>query len=110
MHNKILHQKPMKEQEKLIFLYCVVDDLLKYIIARSYFPKLRGKSTVGWFYGFKLYIICNQIGKLKCIKIIPANVYDGHMVKRIAKDIFGKIVADAGYLGVKSELETYDFG
>jgi hypothetical protein len=69
----------------------------------------RGKSTVGWFYGFKLHIICNQTGELECIKITPANVYDGHMVKKIAKDIFGKIVADAGYLGVKSELETYDF-
>jgi hypothetical protein len=45
MHNKILHQKPMQEQEKLIFLYCFVDDLLKYIIARSYFLKLKGNMS-----------------------------------------------------------------
>ncbi len=219
MHNKILYQKPLKEQEKLIFLYCFIDDLLKQISAKSTFPKLKGskrgrnrrlalseiitlgifrmivniptvkdyhkfllshydnyfnlpnyqnfnshlnnvlpyivmilnvmtiftrkngadlhfmdstplpvcknkriythkvakelaqrsKSTMGWFYGFKLHIICNESGGLESIKITPGNVYDGHMVDNMAKDILGKIIADAGYVGVNSDCKNYHF-
>ena len=61
-----------------------------------------GKTTIGWFYGFKLHIICNTFGELESITVTPGNVYDGHTVSKLAKDIFGQIIADAGYLGAKS--------
>lgn len=36
----------------------------------------RGKSTMGWFYGFKLHLVCNHNGELVSCQITPGNVDD----------------------------------
>ena len=33
----------------------------------------RGKTTTGWFYGFKLHVIINHKGEIMAIKITPGN-------------------------------------
>jgi len=35
-----------------------------------------GKNTVGWFYGFKLHLVCNDRGELLSFCLTPGNVDD----------------------------------
>ncbi len=56
----------------------------------------RGKSSIGWFYGFKLYAIINQYGQL----VAPANVADNNaeLPESLTKKITGFLFGDKGYL------------
>ena len=36
----------------------------------------RGKCSMGWFFGFKLHLICNERGELLNFMIIPGDVDD----------------------------------
>ena len=36
----------------------------------------RGKSTMGWYFGFKLHLICNERGELLNFMLTKANVDD----------------------------------
>ena len=36
----------------------------------------RGKTTTGWFYGFKLHVVINHKGEIMAIKITPGNTDD----------------------------------
>lgn len=63
----------------------------------------RGKSTKGWFYGFKLHGVCNECGKLENILFTPGNVHDSKTLEIMASDLVGTLTCDAGYL-VKDEI------
>ena len=60
-----------------------------------------GKSTMGWFHGFKLHIIVNDKGELLNFTITQANVDDRAPLKnkRFIEKIYGKLFGDKGYLG-----------
>ncbi len=62
-----------------------------------------GKSTVGWFYGFKLHIIINDKGEILNFTITQASADDREPLKqeRFLDKIFGKLFADKGYIGKK---------
>ncbi len=68
-----------------------------------------GKSTMGWFYGFKLHIIVNDKEELLDFIITQANVDDRTPLKQdnLLKRIFGSLYADKGY--VSKELMTLLF-
>jgi hypothetical protein len=59
----------------------------------------RGKSSMGWFFGFKLHIIVNEIGELLSFKITKGNTDDRVPVKDLCKGLFGKLYGDRGYIG-----------
>lgn len=61
----------------------------------------RGKSTMGWFFGFKLHIIINQMGELLAFKLTPGNVSDSKMIEPLSGGLFGKLFGDKGYLNQK---------
>jgi len=60
-----------------------------------------GKSTMGWFHGFKLHIIINDKGEILNFTITQANVDDRTPLKKksFLDKIYGKLYADKGYLG-----------
>ena len=58
----------------------------------------RGKSSLGWFYGFKLHLIVNDQGELLAVQLTPANTDDRKPVPQMAKSLWGKLVGDRGYL------------
>jgi len=60
----------------------------------------KGKSTLGWFYGFKLHLIINDKGELLDFLLTPGNVDDRAPLKymRFHKRIFGKLFGDRGYI------------
>ena len=59
----------------------------------------RKKSSMGWFYGFKLHAICNHQNQIVAVKITTGSVDDRSPVKELVKDLQGTIYADAGYIG-----------
>ena len=62
-----------------------------------------GKSTMGWFYGFKLHLIINDKGEILNFIITQANVDDREPLKnnKFLRKIRGKLYADKGYVGQK---------
>lgn len=58
----------------------------------------RGKTSVGWFYGFKLHLVVNDQGELLAFCLTPGNVDDRRPVPKLAKRLFGKLIGDKGYL------------
>jgi hypothetical protein len=67
----------------------------------------RGKSTMGWFYGFKLHLVCNEKGELLNFSLTKGNVDDRNqdVLNVLTKDLFGKLFADKGYIS-KSLFEA----
>ena len=60
----------------------------------------RGKCPMGWFFGFKLHLICNEKGELLNFMITPGYV-DSHKpleYKAFIDFIPGNQVGDKGYI------------
>lgn len=60
----------------------------------------KGKSTIGWFFGFKLHIIINDKGEILSFVITQGNVDDREPLNSdsFIKTVFGKLYADRGYI------------
>jgi hypothetical protein len=60
----------------------------------------RGKSSMGWFYGFKLHLIVNEHGELVSFFITPGNVPDNNIetVTKLARTMTGRLFGDRGYI------------
>lgn len=58
----------------------------------------KAKSTIGWFFGFKLHLIVNEVGELLSVRFTRGNVDDRTPVLSMAKHIFGKLFGDKGYI------------
>lgn len=61
----------------------------------------RGKSSTGWFYGFKLHFTVNDCGDMLSFCITPANVDDRKPVPFLAQKLLGKLFGDKGYISKK---------
>lgn len=69
-----------------------------------------GRTTMGWFYGFKLNLIINEKGGLLAVKLTGGNVDDRNYVSEMSHEIFGKIFGDKGYLSKKLFEELFERG
>lgn len=58
----------------------------------------RGKTSTGWFFGFKLHLIVNDQGEILQFCLSPGNMDDRKPVPRLAKKLFGKLYGDKGYI------------
>lgn len=58
----------------------------------------RGKTSVGWFYGFKLHLVVNDRGELLAFCLTPGNIDDRRPVPRLVRRLFGKLFGDRGYI------------
>lgn len=58
----------------------------------------RGKTSTGWFYGFKLHLVINDQGELLNVCFTPGNVDDRKPVPKLTEPLFGKLVGDKGYI------------
>lgn len=60
-----------------------------------------GKCFLGWFYSFKLHLICNDKGEILNFMITPGDVDDREPLKMrtFVEFIYGKLVGDKGYIG-----------
>lgn len=58
----------------------------------------RGKSSTGWFFGFKLHLVVNDRGELLGFCLTPGHRADVKVLPKLVKHLFGKVIADKGYL------------
>ena len=94
--------------DKITEIFCITDEFCKsFAIEAAKQPKLlakglakRGKSTLGWFYGFKLHLVCNDKDELLSFCLTPGNIddRDPKTLLFLTKKLFGKLFADKGYI------------
>lgn len=70
----------------------------------------RGKSSVGWFFGFKLHLIINDKGEILAFHISTGNIDDRIPVELMSRGLFGKLFGDKGYLSQKLFKNLMDKG
>lgn len=61
----------------------------------------RGKTSVDWFFGFKVHFIVNDKGELLSVALTPGNVDDRTPVPQMleqVKGLLGKLFGDKGYI------------
>ena len=58
----------------------------------------RGKTSMGWFYGFKLHLVVNDQGELLAFYLSAGNMDDRKPVPKLARRLFGKLFGDKGYI------------
>jgi hypothetical protein len=55
----------------------------------------RGKSSTGWFYGFKLHPVINDCREICSFCLTPGNV---DVIDRLCREVKGKLFGDRGYI------------
>jgi hypothetical protein len=69
-----------------------------------------GKTTMGWFFGFKLHLIINECGDLLAVQLTPGNVDDRRPVPKLAQGLVGKLFGDKGYISASLFTQLWDRG
>ena len=65
----------------------------------------RGKGSMGWFYGLKVHLVINDRGEILACQITLGNVDDRKPLPTLFKRLFGKLIADRGY--ISQALRTF---
>ena len=67
----------------------------------------RSKSSTGWFYGLKLFLVINPYGQLIYSMVTPANIADNNfkILKKLFKWLTGFLFADKGFIS----QQAFDF-
>ena len=68
----------------------------------------RGKTSMGWFFGFKLHLVVNDRGELLACQLTLGNVDDRTPVPQLTQGLLGRLFGDRGYISQKlrSQLLT----
>ena len=70
----------------------------------------RGKTTMGWFYGFKLHLVINEQGDLLACRLTPGNVDDRTPVPELTQRLVGKLFGDKGYISAELFQRLWERG
>jgi transposase len=70
----------------------------------------RGKTTMGWFFGFKLHLVINECGELLAATLTPGNVDDRKPVPSLVRRLVGKLFGDKGYISASLFQELWEQG
>jgi hypothetical protein len=70
----------------------------------------KARSTIGWFFGFKLHLVINEKGELMAFKVTRGNVDDRKPVPDLVKGLVGKLIGDKGYLSQPLFEQLYEQG
>ena len=58
----------------------------------------RSKTTMGWFFGFKLPLVINRHGEIVAVKLTPGNADDRAPMLNVTEGLAGILLADKGYI------------
>lgn len=63
----------------------------------------RGKTSMGWFFGFKLHLIVNDRGEVLSWYLSAGNISDNDIgvCDYLTRELWGKLVGDKGYISQK---------
>lgn len=70
----------------------------------------RGKTSMGWFYGFKLHLVVNDRGEILALYLTPGNVDDRQPVPLLSQNLFGKLFGDRGYISQALFEQLFEAG
>ena len=72
----------------------------------------RGKSSMGWFYGFKLHLVVNERGEITSFMLTPGNVADNNakLGAKLCARMHGKLYGDRGYISADLFLTLWQQG
>ncbi|WP_375330190.1 IS982 family transposase [Candidatus Tisiphia endosymbiont of Nemotelus uliginosus] len=70
----------------------------------------RGKTTKGWFFGFKLHLIIDTDGNLVKLSFSSGNKDDRKGLESMISGIFGKVFGDRGYISQELFTDLYSQG
>lgn len=87
---------------------CKIKREFTHKVAKGFAAK--SKSTMGWYYGFKLHLVADKYGQILAWRITTATVDDRKGLALIWHELTGMIVADAGYLGSNWQEAAADLG
>lgn len=59
----------------------------------------KGRNSMGWFFGFKLHLVINNLGEIMACSLSSANTDDRKPVPQLVKNLNGWLFGDKGYLG-----------
>ncbi|WP_410520685.1 IS982 family transposase [Candidatus Tisiphia endosymbiont of Dioctria rufipes] len=68
------------------------------------------KSSMGYFYGFKLHLIINEKGQFIALKMTKGNVDDRISVPELTDGLTGVMYADKGYIKQNLFVSLYERG
>lgn len=69
-----------------------------------------GKSTMGWFFGFKLHLVITEKGDLLAVDLTPGNTDDRKPVREMVSSLKGFLFGDKGYIDQKLFLDLHQNG
>lgn len=58
----------------------------------------RGKTSAGWFFGFKLHLVINRYGELMRFSLTPGDTDDRAIVASMIEGLEGWLFGDKGYI------------
>jgi hypothetical protein len=70
----------------------------------------KGKTSTGWFFGFKLHFVFNTHGEIVRMQITGGNVNDRSPVMDLMRDISAKLIGDKGYISKKLSAALFEQG
>jgi len=72
----------------------------------------RGKSSAGWFYGFKLHLVINDRGEICSFCLTPGNIDDRNfnVINVLCRELSGKLFGDRGYISQELFERLYEQG
>ena len=70
----------------------------------------RGKTSVDWFYGFKLHMVINHLGQIVNVYFTKGNVDDRIGLDKMAEHLQGIICGDKGYISAEREKKLAQKG
>ena len=68
------------------------------------------KTTMGWFYGFKLHLVINEKGEIQGVALTSGNVDDRAPVDNMTKRLQGLLFGDKGYIQKNLFQKLYQRG
>jgi len=95
------------KEKELIELFVALDDFCLAFyqsphLQQQSLPQVafRGKSSTGWFFGFKRHLVINQYGEVVNFLFTPANVANNNqlVLQHQLQGLMGKCYGDRGYL------------
>ena len=57
-----------------------------------------GRSSIDWYYGFKLHLIINDQGEILAFQLTPGNIDERKTVPYLTRDLWGRLFGDKGYI------------
>lgn len=70
----------------------------------------KGRSTMGWFFGFKLHLVVSDEGDILSFCLSPGNVDDRKPLPYLSQNLFGKLFGDKGYISAKKFTQLFNQG